>query len=40
VADVALCVRLAVKMVEMRAAGLAGMMDVIVAIGRDKTVAF
>ena len=39
-ADVALCIRLAVKVVEMSAAGLAGVVDVVVAVGSDKAVAF
>ena len=39
-AGVAPCVRLAVKVIEMGAAGLAGVVDVVIAIGRYKAVAF
>jgi len=39
-ADVAFCVCLAVKVVEMGAAGLAGVVYVVVAVGREEAVAF
>jgi hypothetical protein len=40
VAGVAPCVRFAVKVVEMSAAGLAGVVYVVVAVGREEAVAF
>lgn len=39
-AGVAPCVRLAVKVIEMGAAGLAGVVYVVIAVGREEAVAF
>ena len=39
-ADVAFYICVAIQMIEVGTAGLAGMMDLIVAVNRDKTVAF
>lgn len=39
-ADVAFCIRLSVKVVEVGAAGLAGVMYIVVAVRREEAVAF